>query len=235
MSKASRLERYLALCNEAGAMPVVILTKADLADNVSSYIDRARSAQAGVAVEEVNALDPSTLDGVRGWIEANTSIALVGSSGVGKSTLLNALAEDTLAATGAIREDDKKGRHTTTHRELYALPGGGLMIDVPGMRELRVADVDEALGHVFEDVEKLATQCKFSDCKHTNEPGCAVLAAVNCGQLDGRRLESYHKLKRENEHATASLAEKRAKDRSFGKMVKGAIIHKQKTGRRDDQ
>ena len=226
--KESRLERYLALCAEAGVIPVILLTKIDLADDVSRYTERARSVQSQVAVEAVNALDPSTLDGVKRWFEGNTTIALVGSSGVGKSTLLNALAEDTLAATGAIREDDQKGRHTTTHRALYSLPSGGLIIDVPGMRELRVADVEEALGHVFEDIEHLSDRCQFSDCHHLSEPGCAVLAAIEGGQLDRRRLDSYHKLMRETEFAKASLAEKRAKDRSFGKMVKGAKFHKEK-------
>jgi ribosome biogenesis GTPase / thiamine phosphate phosphatase len=231
--KESRLERYLALCDESGAIPVLILTKVDLIDDVSRYIERAHSVQSGVAVETVNALDPATLGGVKGWIQSNETIALVGSSGVGKSTLLNALAGDTCAATGSIREDDKKGHHTTTHRALYFLPSGGLIIDVLGMRELRVADVNEALGHVFEDIERLSTQCQFSDCKHTHEPKCAVRAAVEDGRLDRRRLESYHKLVRENDFATASLAEKRAKERNFGKMVKGAQHYKEKTRYRD--
>lgn len=135
--KESRLERYLALCAEAGAMPVIVLTKADLVDDVDSYVRRARSTQAGVPVEIANARDPATLEGVRRWIDKTSTVALVGSSGVGKSTLLNTLAGDSLAATGDIREDDKKGRHTTTHRELHVLPSGGLLIDVPGMRELR--------------------------------------------------------------------------------------------------
>jgi ribosome biogenesis GTPase len=229
--KESRLERYLALCAEAGAMPVIVLTKADLVDDVDSYVRRARSTQAGVPVEIANARDPATLEGVRRWIDKTSTVALVGSSGVGKSTLLNTLAGDSLAATGDIREDDKKGRHTTTHRELHVLPSGGLLIDVPGMRELRVAEINESIGTVFDDIERLATHCKFADCKHDAEPGCAVLRAIEENQLDGRRLSNYRKLLRENAQATQTLAEKRAQGRDFAKMVKEVTnMKKQKKG-----
>ena len=218
--KESRLERYLALCNEAGAMPVIVLTKIDLTDDMAGCIRRARSVQDGVPVETVNALDSTTLDGVRAWVDDSSTVALVGSSGVGKSTLLNSLAGNSLAETSEIREQDKKGRHTTTHRELHRLTTGGLLIDVPGMRELRLADVEHSLGMVFEDIEILAMQCQFADCKHVSEPGCAVLNAIEEGMLDKRRLLSYQKLQRENALASATLAEKRAQGRSFGKMVK---------------
>jgi len=226
--KESRLERYLALCNEAGAMPVIVLTKIDLTDDTDYYISRACSVQAGVPVETANALDPSTLDGVRGWIDEYSTVALVGSSGVGKSTLLNALAENSLAATKEIRAQDKKGRHTTTHRELHRLPFGGLLIDVPGMRELKVVEVEHSLGIVFEDIEELAIQCQFADCKHVTEPGCAVLQAIEKNKIDKRRLISYQKLQRENRLASATLAEKRAQERDFGKMVKEAKLLKQR-------
>ncbi len=125
-----------------------------------------------------------------------------------------------MAATREIREQDSKGRHTTTHRELHRLPDGGLLIDVPGMRELRVADIEDSLGTVFEDIALLAKRCQFTDCQHVAEPGCAVLQAVAENSLDSRRLASYQKLQRENALATATVAEKRARDRDFGKMVK---------------
>lgn len=226
--KESRLERYLTLCVEAGATPVIVLTKTDLTDDTDTYISRARSVQAGVPVETINALDPTTLDGVRAWIDDNSTVALVGSSGVGKSTILNALAENPLAATSEIREQDKKGRHTTTHRELHQLPSGGLLIDVPGIRELRVAEIEHSIGTVFEDIELLAMQCQFADCNHVTEPGCAVLQAIEEKLLDSRRLANYQKLRRENALATATLAEKRAQDRDFGKMVKEAKLLKQR-------
>lgn len=228
--KESRLERYLALCAEAGAMPVIVLTKADLSDDVDSYVRRARNTQAGIAVEITNTLDPTTLDGIRSWIGKTTTVALVGSSGVGKSTLLNSLAGESLTATGGIREQDKKGRHTTTHRELHILPTGGLLIDVPGMRELKVADIEGSLGNVFDDIETLARQCQFSDCQHDTEPGCAVQQAVEDNRLDSRRLLNYKKLLRENAVANASLAEKRAQDRGFAKVVKQGKKIKQMKG-----
>lgn len=225
--KESRLERYLALCAEAGATPVIVLSKADLSDDVDHYVQRARQTQAGVAVEAVNALDPDSLAGIRSWIDCHSTVALVGSSGVGKSTLLNSLAGHELTATGEIREQDRKGRHTTTHRQLHKLPGGGLLIDVPGMRELRVADVEQSLGTVFEDIEALAAQCRFADCHHESEPGCAVLNAVEADKLDSRRLNNYKKLLRENALAMATLAQKRQQGKDFSRMVKAVKRIKQ--------
>lgn len=224
--KESRLERYLTLAVEAGVIPVVVITKIDLSDDPDSYAERARSVQPGVHVESVNALDKSTFDGVKAWVEPGSTIALVGSSGVGKSTLLNTLAETKVAATNVIREDDKKGHHTTSHRALHRLPGGGLLIDVPGIRELKVAEADTGLATVFDDIEALASNCRFADCLHGTEPGCAVRNAVENGDIEARRLDSYLKLLRENERNSASLAEKRLQGRAFAKHVKQVMALK---------
>jgi ribosome biogenesis GTPase / thiamine phosphate phosphatase len=223
----SRLERYLTLCVESGAVPVIVLTKIDVCDEPDLYSDRARSVKANIPVEMVNALDSSSMDGVRAWIDANSTVALVGSSGVGKSTLLNTLAGHTVAGTQETRIQDQKGRHTTTHRALYKLPTGGLLIDVPGMREIKVADIEQSLGTVFEDIESFAALCQFSDCSHQSEPGCAVRQALEAGDLDERRVSSYMKLCRENSLATMTLAEKRAKGREFAKVVKRAKSFKE--------
>ena len=228
--KESRLERYLALAVEAGVIPVIVLTKIDLSDDSDSYAERARSVQPGLPVESINALDRSTFDGVKAWIERGSTVALVGSSGVGKSTLLNTLAETNIAATGEIRDDDKKGRHTTSHRALHRLPGGGLLIDVPGIRELKVAEVEGALATVFDDIEAMALNCRFTDCRHEAEPDCAVLNAVDNGDIPARRLQNYLKLLRENERNSASLAEKRLQGRAFAKHVRQAKAQKQDQG-----
>ncbi len=226
--KESRLERYLALAVEAGVLPVIVLTKIDLSDQADSYVERARSVQSGVHVEQVNALDESSFGGLMSWIEPGSTIALVGSSGVGKSTILNTLAHSDIAATGEIREDDKKGRHTTSHRALHRLPGGGLLIDVPGMRELKIAEVGSALATVFDDIETIASRCRFSDCQHESEPGCAVRAAIDSGEISERRLRNYRQLLRENARHNASLAERRSQGRAFAKHVRQVLSQKQR-------
>jgi ribosome biogenesis GTPase len=218
--KESRLERYLALAAEAEVIPVIVLTKSDLVDDPSSWIDRARSVRRGIAVETVNALAADTLDGIRGWLAEGTTAALVGSSGVGKSTLINTLLGTGVAATAAIRDDDAKGRHTTSHRSLHLLPEGGLLADVPGMRELKVAELGAALATVFDDIEAFARDCRFADCSHQTEPGCAVREAVESGAIDRRRWQNFVKLVREDARNSESLAEKHAREREFGRVVR---------------
>jgi ribosome biogenesis GTPase len=187
-----RLERYLTLVWDSSAMPVVVLTKTDLCGDVSGQIAEAQSAAIGAEVVTVCGLSAEGVSALLPYIRGNT-VALVGSSGVGKSTLLNSLAGEALADTGGLRNDGK-GRHTTTHRELFPLCGGA-MIDTPGMRELGLEGGD--FDRSFADIEELATQCRFGDCAHKSEPGCAVLDAVRRGEITEERLESFHKLKKE--------------------------------------
>lgn len=222
----SRLERYLALAIEAGVEPVVVLTKTDLTNNGDSFVDRVRSVSSTIPIETVNALDHRTLTGLKAWITNQTTVALVGSSGVGKSSILNSLAGRTLMDTGSIREQDSKGKHTTTYRALQKLPDGGLLLDVPGMRELKVADIDTALSDLFEDIELLAKNCKFRDCQHDQEQDCAILQAIETGKLDKRRLQNYCKLKAEDVRLSASLAEQRSQERQFAKTIKTVLKEK---------
>jgi len=196
-----RLERYLAAAHESGAKPEIVLTKADLSPEAEA-IRADVAASAGVPVHLVSARAGIGLEALRGVIKPGETAVLLGSSGVGKSTLVNALVGEERMATRAIREDDAKGRHTTTHREIVVLPGGGLLLDTPGMRELALWDADEGVSATFEDVEALEAACRFSDCKHTSEPGCAVRAAIEAGELEPARWQNYLKLKGEIAHET---------------------------------
>lgn len=226
----SRIERYLALALEANVYPVVVLTKADLATDTVPFLERATGLGGDAPVEIVNALDEESLAGAMGWVSPGATVALVGSSGVGKSTIVNTIAGEALAATRGIREKDSKGRHTTTSRSLYRLPGGGLLLDVPGMRELKVADAAGALSRLFEDIETLAKACRFGDCRHSGEPGCAVLAAVEDGRLARRRLDNYFKLEREEAYLTEAIHDRRRRERAFGRVVRDAIASKRDKG-----
>lgn len=192
-----RMERYLTLAWQSGALPVVILTKADLTDDYSGQVREMERAAGGVGVFAVSAQTGFGLDALSDYLKPRKTIVLLGSSGVGKSSLVNALAGKNIMSTNEIREDDSKGRHTTTHRQLIMLPNGVMLIDTPGMRELGMWDVSTGLGEAFGDVEQYFGKCKFSDCKHQSEPGCAVRAAIAAGELSPQRWESYLALKKE--------------------------------------
>jgi ribosome biogenesis GTPase len=201
-----RLERYLATAYESGAAPVIVLTKADACDAVEGLVAEVEAIAFGVPVVAVSAVTGDGLDMLRAHLPPGRTAVLLGSSGVGKSTLVNALADAELMATRAIREDDAHGRHTTTHRELVLLPSGALILDTPGMRELSLWEAEAGVASVFADVtaevERIAEDCHFRDCAHGREPGCAVQAALADGRLDADRWRSFQKLQRELAHET---------------------------------
>lgn len=195
-----RLERYLAVVWESGATPEVILTKGDLAEDLEATVRQVQAAAMGAPVRCVSSEDPKSVQDLRDTLASGCTVSLLGPSGVGKSTLVNLLAGETVAVTGEVRPGDKKGRHTTVRRELFRIPGGAILLDTPGMRELRVGVLDEGLKEVFADIEDLSHSCRFRDCRHEREPGCAVLEAVDGGSLDPGRLASFRKLQAEAAH-----------------------------------
>jgi ribosome biogenesis GTPase / thiamine phosphate phosphatase len=195
-----RIERYLLLTWESGAKPVIILNKADLCSDIAACLADVEAIAPGVPAIILSALSQDGLGDLRPYLQSGRTVVLLGSSGVGKSTLTNQLLGKPLQQTQAVRQGDDRGRHTTTRRELLPLPDGGLIIDTPGMRELQLWVGEESLQGTFTDVESVAQYCRFRDCQHGREPGCAVQEAIGEGRLDQARLESYQKLQREVSH-----------------------------------
>ncbi len=219
--KVARLERYAALAFEARMTPVIVVTKTDLVTDPQNYIDAARAVSDMIDVVALDARGDAPRTKLLPWCKPGKTVAFLGSSGVGKSTLANALLESQSIETQTIREDDARGRHTTTRRELHPMPNGCLVLDTPGMRELQLTDAADGINDLFADIQELAAQCRFKNCQHDSEPECAVLKAINEGVLDGDRLRRWRKLMAEDAFNSASLAERRSRDKAFGKMVRG--------------
>lgn len=226
-----RIERYLLIVQASGAAPVLVLTKADQCDMLEDVIEVLHNERlTGIPVHAVNAKDRDSVAALHVYLGPGKSAVLVGSSGAGKSTLTNTLLGIEKMKTNAVRENDQRGRHTTTHRVLIPLPQGGCLIDTPGMRELKLSGDEDLADGGFDDIEALAGSCRFSDCGHSNEPGCAVRAAIESGELDEVRYNSYCKLRDERDAAATTLAQRRAEEKVINKALNKRL--KDKYGRR---
>jgi len=197
------IERYLTVAWNSGAQPVIVLNKADVCEDVPSRIDEAELVASGVPVHAVSAVSGWGLDALYAYITSGDTVALLGHSGVGKSAIINALLGEERQQVGTVRSRDRRGRHTTTSRELILLPGGGAVIDTPGMREIQLWGEESVLDDAFNDIERIAENCRFVDCQHDSEPGCAVREAIQRGDIDNARFQSYLRLKRELKYLEA--------------------------------
>ncbi len=222
----ARLERYLALAAEAGTEAVILLTKADAAKDAEDFRQQALKLRRNLTVLTLDARDSTVAHELGQWCGPGQTVALVGSSGVGKTTLTNTLT-GLSGATAGIREDDARGRHTTTSRSLHPIAGGGWLIDTPGMRSLSVAEAGDGIDAVFEDVTELLGTCRFRDCKHQSEPGCAIRLAVAEGRLDEARLHRWEKLSSETRFFTQTPAQAREHERRFGRQVRKSLAVKE--------
>ncbi len=220
-----RLERYISVAWDSGTSPVVLLNKSDLCDDVDSIVSKVENTVIGVPVHSVSAIIKDSLEILKDYLGKGKTVSLLGSSGVGKSTIINSLLGYDRQKTGEVRESDRRGHHITTYRELIVLPDGGILIDTPGMREIEIWGEEDGLSRAFDDIEEFAAQCRFKDCSHGNEPGCAIKEALDKGELDAGRYQNYLKLQKELKRLAIRKSGKEAyyqkiQGKKFSSMVK---------------
>ena len=227
----NRLERYMTVCYSSGIEPVLVISKVDLSTEteLKTAIDSLEKRNKKIKTILLSNMTDQGLDQINNFIEKGKTYCVVGSSGVGKSILINKLLGNNILRTGQISQSTNKGRHITEHRELFILDNGGIIIDTPGMKELGVTEDSEGLQTAFQEIFNLTLKCRFSDCTHVNESGCAVIQALNDGIIDKDSLENFRRLLKEQERFTLTIAEKHKKDREFGKMAKNVLKEKKKT------